>query len=123
MSFLPKILPRSPQQRQADFERALIRREAEIGAKLFGPVPKGHKRSFFCLDEYTWIWYEEWVVKGRRQAVTTRYEVRPDGVIKSQDGAPSRQLLSAHEARHLYRAVELYRDRVNAEYQRLLQSR
>lgn len=121
MSILPRILPRTQQQREADFTRSLLQREAKIGSQLFGPLPKGCKRSFFCLDEYTWIWHEERVVKGRRHVVTTRYEVHPNGVIKSQDGLSSRQLLSQTEARNLYRAVELYCERVDAEYQRLLQ--
>lgn len=122
MALLPKISPRSEEQRRADFERSLIRREAEIGGKLFGPVPKGRKRSFFCLDEHTWIWHEEWTVKGKRQAVTTRYDVRTNGIIKSQDGLNSNQLLSKQEARHLYQAVTLYQQRVDAEYQRMLQT-
>lgn len=121
MAFLPKILPRSDKQRQADIERALIRREAEIGGKLFGSVPKGHKRSFFCLDEHTWIWHEEWIVKGQRRVLTTRYDVRPNGVIKSQDGVASNQLVTGDEARNLYQAVVLYQQRVDGEYQRILQ--
>lgn len=121
MALLPKILPHNDEQRRADLERSLIRREAAIGGQLFGPVPKGHKRSFFCLDEHTWIWHEEWTVKGQRKAVTTRYDVRPDGVIKSQDGVASNQLVVGNEARNLYNAVMLYQRRVDAEYQRLLQ--
>lgn len=121
MAFLPKILPRNDDQRRADLERSLIRRESAIGGKLFGPVPKGYKRSFFCLDEHTWIWHEEWTVKGQRRAVTTRYDVRPNGVIKSQDGASSNQLVTGDEARNLYQAVTLYQQRVDAEYQRILQ--
>ena len=122
MSFLPKITPRSDEQRRADLEQSLIRREAAIGGKLFGPVPKGHKRSFFCLDEHTWIWHEEWTVKGQRRAVTTRYDVRPTGVIKSQDGVSSNQLVTGEEARNLYQAVTLYQQRVSTEYQRILQA-
>jgi hypothetical protein len=34
-------------------ERELIQLESEIGAKLFGPVPQGFRREFFCLDENT----------------------------------------------------------------------
>jgi hypothetical protein len=42
-------------------ERELLQLESEIGAKLFGEVPAGHRREFFCLDEKTWIWHEEWI--------------------------------------------------------------
>lgn len=122
MNLLPKIFPRNDHQQQDDpIERELIRREAEIGGQLFGPVPKGHHRQFFCLDEYTWVWYEEWLQNGERKVVTTRYNVRPSGVLKAQDNQPYRRL-SKSEARNLYRATELYRQRVGAEYQRLLQT-
>lgn len=122
MSILPKLVPRSPEERRAAFERELIRQEAKIGAQLFGPLPKGHARQFFCLDRHTWIWHEEWRDKtGKHHVVTTRYEVRKNGVIKSQDGQASFQRLSDEEARNLYRAAQLYGERVGAEYRRILQ--
>ena len=40
--------------------RDLIRMESKIGATVFGPVPANHRREFFCLDEHTWVWYEEY---------------------------------------------------------------
>lgn len=96
--------------------RELIRQEAKIGGKLFGPIPVGHRREFFCLDEHTWVWYEEWKdASGKPQSITTRYNVRPNGVIKSQDGRPS-QYVELEEARSLYQAVRLYNQRVDAEY-------
>jgi hypothetical protein len=122
LNFLPKIFFHSDQERSSKVERDLIRREAAIGGKLFGPIPKGHRRDFFCLDEHTWIWHEEWVDKrGQRRAVTTRYDVRPSGVIKVQDGQ-AYQKLSDNEASNLYHATQLYRQRVGAEYQRILQA-
>ena len=60
MSLLPKIVPRDDAQRSATIDRELIRREAAIGGTLFGSLPKGGQRQFFCLDEHSWIWYEEW---------------------------------------------------------------
>ncbi len=122
MNFVPKIFPRNnDDQRQAEVERSLIRREAQIGGSLFGPTPKGRRREFFCLDEHTWVWHEEWIENGQRQVVTTRYNVRPGGVLKSQ-GKQGYQRLSKDEARNLYRATEMYRQLVGAEYQRLLQT-
>jgi hypothetical protein len=101
-------------ERQAELQRKLIRHEAQIGGKLFGPVPQGGRREFFCLDEHTWVWHEEWVDKtGKRQVTTTRYDVRPSGVIKSQNG--HYQSLSRDEAIHLRDAVKLYVQRVQAE--------
>jgi hypothetical protein len=120
MNFLPKILPRSAAERRAEIERELIRREAEIGGQLFGPIPKGHQRQFFCLDEHTWVWHEAWKdKKGRNKSITTRYDVRPNGVLKLQDGKVY-QRLSRDEALNLYRTAQLYRQKVAAEYRRLL---
>jgi len=102
--------------RRAEQYRNLIRREAKIGGKLFGPIPKGHRREFFCLNEHTWVWYEEWTdPSGHSQSKTTRYDVRPKGVVKVQDGHPS-QYIDLNEARNLYQAVELYNQRIDAEY-------
>jgi hypothetical protein len=117
---LSRIFPPSDSNRKAELERTLIHEEAEIGGKLFGPVPKGHKRQFFCLDEHTWIWHEEWTEQnGQHRAVTTRYEARPTGVVKLQDGqAP--QLLTKNEARNLYRATGLYYQGVHTHYQQRL---
>ena len=68
-------------------ERELIELEAEIGGALFGPIPHGHRREFFCLDEHTWVWHEEWVdANKQRQVTSTRYEIHTNGVLKAQDG-------------------------------------
>jgi hypothetical protein len=116
MSFLPKISPRDTQARRVAIDRELIRREAEKGSKLFGPIPKGHQRQFFCLDAHSWIWYEEWKEAGHLQRVTTRYEVRPDGVLKTQNGS-AYQRLSDQEAINFYKAAKLYIKKNKAHYQ------
>lgn len=95
--------------------RDLIRREAVIGGQLFGPIQPGGRREFFCLDRHTWVWHEEWVDQsGARRMVTTRYDVRPNGVFKAQDGQPYRPLLG-DEAVHFRNAVRIYNKRVKAE--------
>lgn len=100
------------QDRRARQYRELIRREAAIGGELFGPVPANGRREFFCLDEHTWVWHEEWVdAAGRRQAVTTRYDVRPQGIFKAQDGQPYRPLTPI-EAKNLKQAAILYNEKV-----------
>ena len=110
------------EQRKASIQRALLRYEARLGGALFGPIPKGHRREFFCLDERTWVWHEEWLdEQGKRQVMTTRYDVRPQGVLKSQ-GAHSYEKLSKREATNLYHAVKLYDERVGGELRRLAQS-
>lgn len=102
--------------RQAQIYRDLIRREAKIGGELFGSVQPGGRREFFCLDKSTWIWHEEWTDKQTKQhhVVTTRYDVRSNGIIKAQDGHDHRYIDQV-EARNLYHAVDLYNQRVNAE--------
>lgn len=105
----------SREEREAELYRNLIRHEARIGGTLFGPVPKGGRREFFCLDERTWVWHEEWVDKnGDRRVKTTRYDVRPDVILKAQDGQPYRPV-TLREADHLVQAAELYRQRTRAE--------
>ena len=101
-------------QRQEALLRKLIRREAEIGGQLFGPLPKGHRREFFCLDEHTWVWHEEWTdAHGAHQIKTTRYDVRPDQIVKSQNG--QYQHVKKEEALRLREAAKLYQQRTDAE--------
>lgn len=120
MQILPKIFRQDDTARQqAANYKALINYEAKIGGELFGTVPKGHRREFFCLDETTWVWHEEWTDEnGKHHAVTTRYDVRPSGILKAQ-GSQYRPL-SSSEAWNLYQAIELYERRVNAAYDQML---
>ena len=95
--------------------RDLIRREAAIGGQLFGPVQSGGRREFFCLDRHTWVWHEEWVDQGGiRHMVTTRYDIRSNGIFKAQDGQPYRPVVG-EEAIHFRNAVMTYNKRVKAE--------
>lgn len=111
---LNTILNDKTNQRRADLYRNLIRHEAKIGGEVFGAVPRGHRREFFCLDEHTWVWHEEWVDQNRQTQVrTTRYDVRPDGILKSQHG--HYQPVSPQEAQRLYKAANIYATRVKRE--------
>ncbi len=108
------IVGQRTEQRQADLYRNLIRHEAKIGGTVFGAVPHGHRREFFCLDEHTWVWHEEWRDnKGQQQIRTTRYDVRPDGILKSQNGHYQR--VTDSEAKRLRQAAYSYIQRVNNE--------
>jgi hypothetical protein len=96
-------------------ERELIQLESEIGAQLFGPVPKGHRREFFNLDPVTWIWYEESLdANGKTKTSTTRYEVQDKGILKVQEGARY-TFLDGQELKNLTLAVQLYYERVMRE--------
>lgn len=120
MKLLPKILPLTDEQRRTAAYRRLLREEAKMGGELFGPIPAGHRREFFCLDEYTWVWHEEWTEGAAHQAVTTRYDIRPQGVLKSQ-GSSTYQMVSGQELRNLYYAAHLYRDKLRLRLQQLQQ--
>jgi len=118
MSILPRFSRQEP-DRRSQIRDMLLRFEAKIGGQLFGALSKGHDRQFFCLDENTWIWYESWTDnKGKRHSVTTRYDVRPNGIIKLQNGKVY-QRLSREEADNLVRSAELYYNRISAEYRQL----
>jgi hypothetical protein len=117
MRILPKFSNITPQPTIDD----LIRREAEIGGQLFGTVPKGHVRQFFCLDEHTWVWHESWSDSSGHHSLTTRYEVRPNGIFKVQNGG-SYMGLSDSETRNFVKAVRLYSDKVVSAYDAQLQA-
>ena len=100
--------------------RELIRYEAKIGGKLFGPIPKDHHREFFCLDEHTWVWHEEWVDNNNhRQIMTTRYDVRDNGIFKTQNNQPYSRL-TYEELMNFHEAVKLYGQRIGDELNKLI---
>ena len=109
------IIDQKRQERQDELYRDLIRREAKIGGTLFGTIPAGVRREFFCLDKRTWVWHEEWTGKdGKTRNKTTRYDLRPNGILKTQNGQHYQQV-SPEEARNLYTAAKLYRQRVKTQ--------
>lgn len=120
LKLLSAILPQPnpaarQQQRLEELRQALIRHEAKVGGRVFGDVPKGRKRDFFCLDEHTWVWHEEWTdANGQRKIVSTRYDVRPSGILKSQNGGHY-QKVQHQEIVRLHEAAKLYQESVNKE--------
>lgn len=103
------------EQRRAELYRNLIRREAKLGGEIFGLITDNGRREFFCLDERTWVWHEEWRDENNQsQAKTTRYDIRPDGILKAQDGQPHRWV-TPKEALNLYQAAKIYQQRVGNE--------
>ncbi len=96
-------------------EPDLINLEAEIGAQLFGPIPKGHSRKFFNVDKTTWIWHEEWLDQNRKlQSATTRYEVQDAGILKVQAGSRY-NYLEGQELTNFMTAINVYYERVMRE--------
>src|SRR4051812_44486091 len=109
-NFFTTIKAQHDEEKRTRQYREVIRRAAKMGGELFGPIPKGVRREFFCLDRKTWIWHEEWTdEKGVRHIMTTRYDIRPNGVLKAQDGQPYRYV-EFEEARRLCRAAKIYND-------------
>lgn len=105
--------PTSGSKRPRFTRRDLIRMESRIGGQLFGPVAKGHRREFFCLDRYTWVWYEEWVDPATRKKVstTTRYEIHNNGILKVQEGQPYK-FVEGEELTNLVWAMHLYYEEI-----------
>lgn len=93
----------------------LLRHESKIGGQLFGQVPRYNRRDFFCLDEHTWVWHEEsFNQNGERVITTTKYNVQPNAVLKSQNNSHY-QPVSFKELENLYHATQAYRKRVREE--------
>ena len=105
--------PTAGKRRPRFTRRDLIRMESQIGGTLFGAIPKGHRREFFCLDKDTWVWHEEWIDPATRKTLstTTRYEVSDNGVLKVQEGQPYRYV-EGQELTNLVWAMHLYYERV-----------
>ena len=93
-------------------ERDIIQMESDLGRDIFGPVPSGGRREFFCLDERTWIWHEEWIDEAKTARTrTTRYEMHDNGILKIQEGSKY-QFIEGEELRNFAVAVEMYYERV-----------
>lgn len=100
-----------PKKKYSD--RDLLRMESAVGRHLFGPIPDGVTREFFCLDDRTWIWYEQWkdaeTLELRER--TIRYEVHSKGVIKIQEDQPY-VVLEGDELKNFGIATRLYYEHV-----------
>lgn len=113
---LPRIIRKAPKDRLSEIENNLIRHEAKLTKNIFGPTPKGHAREFFCLDKNTWIWHEEWDDENNvRNVISTKYFIRPEGTLKSQNGGVYKPL-DKTETKNLYNAIKQYTDIVLREY-------
>ncbi len=88
-----------------------VAREAAIGATLFGPVPEGDTREFYYLGNRVWVWNEttQDVLSSTETTRRTRYEIKPDIIVKIQDGQPP-TYASLEESRNLATATKQYPD-------------
>lgn len=116
MMFMKKVLELitgTPKQHRSVLltKRQLLELESKIGRQLFGPIPAEHSRDFFCLDEKTWVWHEEWRdIDNKLQTSTIRYEVQPGGILKVQPGHVYKYI-EGEELKNLAIAVRLYYER------------
>ena len=97
------LLGQGPQPNYKDRRRAveknLINAESALGRTLFGYIPAGGSREFFCLKKNVWIWYEN--------GLTIRYEVREYGVLKKVgDGGYNK--VTGEELEHFTAATKAY---------------
>ncbi|HUD07253.1 MAG TPA: hypothetical protein VMR34_05180 [Candidatus Saccharimonadales bacterium] len=114
MKISNSILAHLQQRRRQVRYRELIGQEAKIGGQLFGPVSPGTRREFFCLDEHTWVWHEEYRNQsGEIASKTTRYEVGPTRILKVQNG--QYYTLDQEEAQRLRQAANLYYQKVQSQ--------
>jgi hypothetical protein len=119
MAWLLNGVSQQKQQRKKDEAyRAVMQYAARLGGEMFGPVPNGTRREFFCLDPTTWVWHQEWNDQAGHHALTTRYDVRPGGILKST-ATHSYQRLSREEDKRFRQAVHLYQERVGGELRRI----
>lgn len=106
--------PRARHQQHLVRRQQLLQQEALVGGSLFGAVPAGHQREFFCLDRYTWVWFESWRdAEGQPQQLIVRYEAQPGGVLKTVNGEPA-GYTEGQELDHLLRTIDHYTRRVSA---------
>ena len=118
LSYLKKIL-NSTDATQERYRR-LINFEARIGGGLFGKVEPTRQRRFFCLDERTWVWHEEWYDEHKKlHRSTVRYDVYPDGIYKVGHDR-SRHALNDQELENFYAAVRLYGRNIETELNKLI---
>ncbi len=89
--------------------KQLIDIEAEIGGTVFGPTQPDEDRRFYCLDECTWVYQNEYrdLITGKKKQMIIRYELHPNGVLKVVNGN-NHSMVQDDEAKRLTEAIKLY---------------
>lgn len=93
----------------SEIQQQLLQTESQIGARIFGILRTDQERSFFCLNETTWIWYEGWYDNITRQPIkqTIQYQISSDGVLKT-DQTKDYNFIDGDELENFYNAVKVY---------------
>lgn len=95
----------------------MIDDESKIGGTLFGDLPKGVERRFFMDDGNSWFFSETATDPSTRQTLytyTIRYEVLPQGILKSVDGR-GHVFIKGVELQRLLDAMKLYEQQVDKQ--------
>jgi hypothetical protein len=89
--------------------KQLIEIESEIGGQVFGPSRPDEERRFYCLDERTWVYQNNYVdlIDGNKKQMVIRYELHPNGVLKVIN-SKSHSMVQDDEAERLIEAIKLY---------------
>lgn len=96
---------------------SLIDSESKIGGQIFGHASRGVTRRFFLDDGDSWFYSEKAVdtTNGRvLYSFTIRYEILPQGVLKSVDGR-GHVFITGIELAHLKQAIKVYKRRIKEE--------
>lgn len=96
---------------------SLIDAESKIGGQVFGHASRGVTRRFFLDDGDSWFYSEKAIdpTNGRQlYAFTIRYEILPQGVLKSVDGR-GHVFITGIELAHLQQAIKIYKHRIKHE--------
>lgn len=113
--FLNYLLNPNPNKEKLSRERTLLKLESSFGKKIFGKIPNGSTREFFCLDEKTWVWSE----RSSSQHQMTRYILRANDIIKTTNNQDYK-LVSKEEAQNLIQAIKEYVKIMRNEYTLIL---
>lgn len=94
----------------------LINTESHIGGQVFGQPSKGVTRRFFLDETNNWYYHETAKNSNGEQLYnfTIRYEILPQGVLKSVDGK-NHTFIGGVELDNLKQAIKLYTQRIKAE--------
>ncbi len=89
----------------------LVERESRVGGRSLGEAPIGMERQFCFVDDNDWIFISTVSIDGKLQKAVTRYEVRAEGVLKSNDGK-GHSLLTGEELQNFVNACKRYQSAV-----------
>lgn len=94
----------------------LINAESRIGGQIFGQSSQGVVRRFFLDESNNWYYHETAKSSNGEKLYdfTIRYEVLPQGILKSVDGK-HHTFVTGVELENLKQAIKIYTQRIKAD--------